>query len=58
MDKERQEASKEPRARPSAEVATTDTRRPYAPPIVESGDAFERVQLQSGIGDADPIDCP
>lgn len=33
-------------------------RRPYVPPIIESGEAFERVQLQSGPGFADPIDCP
>lgn len=33
-------------------------RRPYAPPLIESGEAFERVQLQSGPGFADPIDCP
>lgn len=59
MHKGTQEPSKEPRARPPAEpVATPDMRRPYAPPIVESGDAFERVQLQSGVGDADPLDCP
>ncbi len=49
---------------PSAAVADSNAmapkppRRPYAPPLIESGEAFERVQLQSGTGFGDPIDCP
>lgn len=32
-------------------------RRPYARPVVQSGAAFERVQLQSGCTFFDPLDC-
>lgn len=32
-------------------------RRPYAAPRVDSGAAFERVQLQSGCVFFDPLDC-
>lgn len=32
-------------------------RRPYTPPLVQSGAAFERVQLQSGCVFFDPLDC-
>lgn len=49
----------EPKGTPTApEQAATPPRRPYTPPLVESGEAFERVQLQSGTGFGDPIDCP
>lgn len=43
---------------PTAASPVSAPRRPYAPPIIDSGDAFERVQLQSGGGSIDPIDCP
>jgi hypothetical protein len=29
-----------------------DPRAPYAPPLIESGDAFERIQLNSGCNSA------
>ena len=29
----------------------TPSRRPYAPPVIESGQAFERVQLASGCNE-------
>ncbi len=47
-------------ADPAAQRASDPrpARRPYTPPLVESGEAFERVQLQSGTGFGDPIDCP
>lgn len=32
-------------------------RRPYTPPLIQSGAAFERVQLQSGCVFFDPLDC-
>jgi len=32
-------------------------RRPYEPPRIESGTAFERVQLASGCNFADPLEC-
>lgn len=32
-------------------------RRPYSPPLIQSGAAFERVQLQSGCVFFDPLDC-
>jgi len=31
-----------------SDEAGADGRLPYAPPIIESGDAFEKVQLASG----------
>jgi len=35
-----------------AEAAThAPKRRPYVPPIIESGEAFERVQLASGCNE-------
>jgi len=40
-----------------ATVASAGPRRPYEAPIIESGDAFERVQLASGAVDAEPPDC-
>jgi hypothetical protein len=32
-------------------------RRPYEPPRIESGLAFERVQLASGCNFSDPLEC-
>ena len=37
--------------------APRPTRRPYARPRIESGDAFERVQLTSSCNSVLPGDC-
>lgn len=39
------------------ETRENPRRRPYTPPLIQSGAAFERVQLQSGCVFFDPLDC-
>lgn len=37
-------------------LASNNIRRPYEAPRIETGDAFERVQLASGCNFADPLE--
>lgn len=45
------EVTRDAEPEPAVSTCAARPRRPYAPPIIESGEAFERVQLASGCNE-------